>query len=214
MHRAEPPVAGSLEHLQQVFSDRYDLERSLGARGWMRCRALEAIIARSLAVFPEERYANAAELAAALRAIEPLARRAGQPAIAVLPFASPLGKSADTQLGEGLAEEIINLLARVRALRVASRTATMRAVALCRVGRPDDGLDWARRAPAIDPEDAGVRHNVACLYALEGRSDEALDCLGACVQLGFGNVEWVGRDPDMQSLHGHPRFAALLGATW
>ena len=465
-------------------------------------RMLEAVIARSLAVFPEERYANAAELAAALRALEPLARRAGQPAIAVLPFASPIGKSSDAQLGEGLAEEIINLLARVRALRVASRTAafstqnyrgdvyrigrelgvdtvldgsvvqredelrvsvqlvdtgdasvrwsatyarpmrevfamqneialgvvqalqlaisgaehvalgrmptanpnayefyvrgrqflhqarkkslefarelftraieadpqfalahagiadcssllhmyypsaepaleqadassrralelapdsaeahaargfalfqlkrhdeaaaefqtavrldpmqfearyycarqcfqrgqlteaarwfeeaarvrespearffaaqayeanglhdearaayekalevserhmmlhpddprtaTMRAVALCRVGRPAEGLDWARRALTIDPEDAGVRYNVACLYALEGRSDEALDCLEECVRLGFGNVEWIGRDPDMQSLHGHPRFAALVGAT-
>jgi TolB-like protein/Flp pilus assembly protein TadD len=464
-------------------------------------RALEAVIARSLAVFPEERYASAIDLAAALRAVEPMARRSVQPAIAILPFQSPRDSSADTQLGEGLAEEITNLLTRVRALRVASRTAafaarehrgdprrigrelhvenvldgsvaqrgdelrvtvqlvdtsdacvrwsatydrpmrellaiqnevalevvqtlqlaisgaehvalgrlptldptayeyyvrgrqffhqarkksleyarelftraieadpgfalahagiadcssllhmyypsaepaleqadrssqralalspdlaeahaargfalfqlkrhdeaaaefqtairldptqfearyfcarqcfqrgqlteaarwfeeaarvrestearffaaqayeadglhdeamaayrtalvvserhlllqpddpraaTMRAVALCRLGRPAEGLEWARRALAIDPEDAGVRYNVACLYALEGKAEESLDCLEECVRLGFGNTEWIARDPDVASLHGHPRFVALVGA--
>jgi tetratricopeptide (TPR) repeat protein len=93
------------------------------------------------------------------------------------------------------------------------RTATMGAVSLCRLGRPDEGLEWARRALAIDPEDAGVRYNVACLYALEGRADDALDCLDACVRLGFGNMEWIARDPDMASLRGLPRFEALVSAT-
>jgi TolB-like protein/Flp pilus assembly protein TadD len=92
------------------------------------------------------------------------------------------------------------------------RTATMRAVALCRLGRPDEGLEWARRALAIDPEDAGVRYNVACLYALENRAEDALDCLEDCVRLGFGNVEWIARDPDMASLRNQPRFEALVGA--
>lgn len=91
------------------------------------------------------------------------------------------------------------------------RAATMRAVALCRVGRPEEGLEWARRALAIDPEDAGVRYNVACLYALEGRRAEALDCLDECVRLGFVNAEWIARDPDLESLHGDPRYEALLG---
>jgi TolB-like protein/Flp pilus assembly protein TadD len=92
------------------------------------------------------------------------------------------------------------------------RAATIRAVALCRLGRLEEGLEWARRALEIDPEDAGVRYNVACLYALEGRVEEALDCLAECIRLGFGNLEWIARDPDVASLRGHPRFEAMVGS--
>jgi len=41
------------------------------------------------------------------------------------------------------------------------RAATMRAVALCRLGRPEEGLHWGERALEIDPEDAGIFYNVA-----------------------------------------------------
>jgi TolB-like protein/tetratricopeptide (TPR) repeat protein len=92
------------------------------------------------------------------------------------------------------------------------RAATMRAVSLCRLGEPAEGLAWARRALEIDPTDAGVRYNVACLYALEGRREEAIQCLEECIRLGFANVEWIARDPDLASLRGEPRWAALIGA--
>lgn len=90
------------------------------------------------------------------------------------------------------------------------RAATMLAVALCRVGREEDGLRWADRALAIDPEDAGVRYNVACLFAVAGRQDRALDCLEEARSVGFGNRAWLERDPDLASLRDHPRFEAIL----
>jgi serine/threonine protein kinase/Flp pilus assembly protein TadD len=94
------------------------------------------------------------------------------------------------------------------------RAATMRAVSLCRLGEPAEGLEWARRALEIDPSDAGVRYNVACLYVLEGKREEAIECLQECVRLGFGNLEWIARDPDLASLHGDARFESLIrGAT-
>lgn len=90
------------------------------------------------------------------------------------------------------------------------RAATMRAVSLCRLGQPDEGLEWARRALEIDREDAGIRYNVACLYALEGRREQAIECLEACVRLGFGNADWIGKDPDLASIRDDARYRALL----
>jgi adenylate cyclase len=92
------------------------------------------------------------------------------------------------------------------------RAATMLSVSLCRLGREAEGLQWAERALAIDPEDAGVRYNVACLFALAGRTERALHCLEEARSVGFGNRAWLERDPDLESLRDHPRFKAILDA--
>jgi len=93
------------------------------------------------------------------------------------------------------------------------RAFTMCAVALCRTGQPERGLECAQRAVAVDPEDAGVCYNVACVYALEGKVDEAIGCLEEAFRHGFGNREWIAHDPDLESLRGDPRFAALLSVS-
>jgi TolB-like protein/thioredoxin-like negative regulator of GroEL len=90
------------------------------------------------------------------------------------------------------------------------RAATMRAVSLCRIGEKEEGLHWAERALEIDPEDAGIRYNAACLYAVEGRPDQALNHLAAAIRRGFGNPRWLARDPDMDPLRDDPRFQALM----
>lgn len=90
------------------------------------------------------------------------------------------------------------------------RAATMRAVSLCRIGRPDEGKEWAERALRLDPTDAGVRYNVACLFALENEADRAIDCLEDAIAAGFGNSEWIRQDPDLASLKEHPRFVELV----
>jgi len=109
-----------------------------------------------------------------------------------------------------------------RALRVARdhlelnpddpRAATMCAVAACRVGRKAEGLAWAERALAIDPDDGGVRYNVACLYAVEGELEQAITCLDEAFRRGFGNKEWILQDPDLDAIRDDPRFQALVAA--
>ncbi len=90
------------------------------------------------------------------------------------------------------------------------RAATMKAVALSRLGREKEGLEWAERALAMDAEDAGVRYNAACLFAVAGHADRALECLEEAVAVGFGNRAWLERDPDLDHLRGHARFEALI----
>jgi serine/threonine protein kinase/Tfp pilus assembly protein PilF len=90
-----------------------------------------------------------------------------------------------------------------------ARAVTMGAVSWCRIEQPSTGLQWAERALDIDPEDAGIRYNVACLFALEGHHDRAIECLEDAVRAGFAHRDWVENDPDLDSLRDDPRFKAL-----
>ena len=54
--------------------------------------------------------------------------------------------------------------------------------ALMRLGQREQALERARRAFAIDPEDSSVLYNLACVYALAGSSEEALDHLDKAIQ--------------------------------
>jgi serine/threonine protein kinase/Flp pilus assembly protein TadD len=84
------------------------------------------------------------------------------------------------------------------------------AIAWCRLGQVERGLEWGDRALALDPEDAGVLYNVACLNAVAGRPGRALELLEHGVESGFGHKEWIEHDPDLEALHGDPRYQALL----
>ncbi|MEE8167076.1 MAG: tetratricopeptide repeat protein [Myxococcota bacterium] len=90
-----------------------------------------------------------------------------------------------------------------------ARALYMSASALMQLDQRDRALEWGQRAYAIDPSDSAVLYNLACLYALGGLTDEALDCLDRAVENGFGHREWIDNDTDLDSLRNHPRFKAL-----
>jgi len=81
--------------------------------------------------------------------------------------------------------------------------------ALVNLGEPEQALDWVRQALALDPGDAIVLYNVACIQTLLGRFDEAIDCLERAVE-SFINWDWLAHDTDLDSLRTHPRFQQLL----
>jgi adenylate cyclase len=84
------------------------------------------------------------------------------------------------------------------------------AIAYCQLGeRRDLALEWADRALAIDPEEPQVLYNVACVYALQGLFEKAIDCLAKTLTHGELWLEWMRNDPDLESLHDHPRYRAL-----
>jgi serine/threonine protein kinase len=66
------------------------------------------------------------------------------------------------------------------------------------------------RAVALEPDDAGVLYNVACVYAGLGEAEEAINCLEKCVASGMRQKEWFQNDSDLDPLRSHPRFQALM----
>ena len=91
-----------------------------------------------------------------------------------------------------------------------ARAITMAAVCCSRLGQRKEGIEWAQQASAVDPEDAGVCYNVACLLALEGERDDAIAHLERAFRVGFARRDWIERDPDLDSLRSDPRFEAML----
>jgi serine/threonine protein kinase/Flp pilus assembly protein TadD len=84
------------------------------------------------------------------------------------------------------------------------------ATILARVGQREKGHDWARRALAIEPDEPSILYNVACAYALLGRTEEALTCLSKMMEHGTFYKNWAAKDSDLDSLRSDPRFQALL----
>jgi adenylate cyclase len=92
----------------------------------------------------------------------------------------------------------------------AARALYLGALAWCRLGNREKALEWGRRALAVDPDESMTLYNVACLYALLGQTEEAIEALTRCVERGFMNKSWIENDTDFNSLQSHPRFQALL----
>jgi serine/threonine-protein kinase len=83
--------------------------------------SLKRIILRCLAKQTHARYQTMTDLRSALEQLVRAPRQDTQPSIAVLPFAN-MSPEADEYFSDGLAEEIINLLAHIPELKVTART--------------------------------------------------------------------------------------------
>jgi non-specific serine/threonine protein kinase len=81
---------------------------------------------------------------------------------------------------------------------------------LLTLGERDRGLEWGRRALAIDPSDPMILYNVACLFSQAGEADSAVETLERAVDAGFGHRDWVVHDSDFDALREDPRFQKLL----
>ncbi|MBE0595260.1 MAG: tetratricopeptide repeat protein, partial [Gemmatimonadales bacterium] len=92
-----------------------------------------------------------------------------------------------------------------------ARALTLGAGCLARLGRANEARQWNSRALSIDPEDPVVVYAFACVCAILGMPDEALDGLAKALEVGFGNRKWILNDPDFESLRDHPRFRELVG---
>jgi TolB-like protein/Flp pilus assembly protein TadD len=91
-----------------------------------------------------------------------------------------------------------------------ARALYMGANGLASLGERELGLEWARRAREIDPDEPMILYNLGCIYSLAGELDEALDCLERAVGLGLTQKGWFEHDSNLDALRQQPRFKALM----
>jgi len=91
-----------------------------------------------------------------------------------------------------------------------ARALYMGANGLVALGEKEKGLEWARRARRIDPDDPMLLYNLGCIHSLAGGLEEAIDCLERAASGGLLQKGWYEHDGDLDPLRGHPRFKALL----
>ena len=90
------------------------------------------------------------------------------------------------------------------------RALCMNAEAHYVLGERAVALEQIDRAYAIDPADVCTLYNSACVFALDGAIDRALDAIEGAVRGGYTYREWLENDPDLKHLREHPRFRALM----
>ena len=91
---------------------------------------------------------------------------------------------------------------------------------LLREGRIEEADKFEQETLAIrrrvlgpqHPDTAESMYNLAIMEEREGRHDEALSSLREAIEHGLSaaNIRSMEKEPDLQSLHGDPRFAALV----
>ncbi|HEV7800316.1 MAG TPA: protein kinase, partial [Burkholderiales bacterium] len=93
-----------------------------------------------------------------------------------------------------------------------ARAYNLGATTLAKLGNIPRALEFAAKSLSIEPEDPLILYNVACLYALTDKREEALGYLERAVTNGFGHRESMANDPDLDSIRKTPWFQAIAQA--
>jgi tetratricopeptide (TPR) repeat protein len=78
-----------------------------------------------------------------------------------------------------------------------------------RRGRFDEGLRVDKRLTRLRPKDPLTHYNLACSYSLTGQIERAAASLEKAVTLGYRDLRWLARDPDLRNLRAHPLYEKL-----
>ena len=124
------------------------------------------------------------------------------------------------QAHSGLGREAAATAARRQSLHVVERVLEINpgdvralylgANALVALGEGEKASEWAGLAISMDPDEAMVLYNVACIYAKLGDVEESMNCLERAVDAGMTLKGWIINDSDLESIRGHRRYASLI----
>jgi serine/threonine protein kinase/Tfp pilus assembly protein PilF len=93
-----------------------------------------------------------------------------------------------------------------------ARAYNLGATTLMKLGNIPRALEFATMSLTIEPDDPLILYNVACMYALMDKREDALAHLERAVQNGFGHRESMKNDPDLESIRRTPWFHAIVQA--
>jgi tetratricopeptide (TPR) repeat protein len=76
--------------------------------------------------------------------------------------------------------------------------------------RPEKAASSFERVLPYAPKNPTLLYNTACAYSLAGNADKAIEMLDRAVTSGYKDKTGLTADPDLASVRGDPRFAAIL----
>jgi TolB-like protein len=91
-----------------------------------------------------------------------------------------------------------------------ARALYMGANGLVALGEIEKGLEWAKRAVGMGPDEPMVLYNVACIFSLANRVEEALGYVEASVANGMRLRGWLEHDSNLDNIRNTPRFQAVM----
>ncbi|MDQ6769933.1 MAG: protein kinase [Gemmatimonadota bacterium] len=93
-----------------------------------------------------------------------------------------------------------------------ARAYNLGATTLMKLGNIPRALEFATMSLSIEPDDPLILYNVACMYALMDKREDALAHLERAVHNGFGHKQAMANDPDLESIRRTPWFQAIVQA--
>ncbi len=121
-----------------------------------------------------------------------------------------LAKEAQTLIGAGEAEEARKKCQQaVKFDPTFSQGYTCIAVSYYLRERYEEAFEQYALALEADPANRDVYYNMACIYAIQGKVEEALQYLKLSVLNGYIDLDTLNTDADLKNLHGNPDFEKL-----
>lgn len=76
-------------------------------------------------------------------------------------------------------------------------------------GHYESGLHVDERLARLRPDDPLVQYNLACSYSLTEQYAPAAAALHRALDLGYADIKWLARDPDLKNLRQHPLYEKI-----
>ena len=76
-------------------------------------------------------------------------------------------------------------------------------------GKYAQSLEVDERLSRLQPDDPLVYYNLACSYSLNHQFDLAVAALENALNLGYRDLNWLAKDPDLRQLRKHSQFQRI-----